>query len=138
MLVLPTAFAVRPEKPAEHLGGHGEIGIEDGQQRLISVREPKADSVGFAFARLLQSLDAKLPTIKFGRPQNLSPGVVGGVSFDEDHFHRTAQVGHAFQCVLNIAPFVAGGNHARNNSRCLRDDGAEHRDVGKGKPAQHR
>lgn len=138
MLVLPTAFAVRPEKPAEHLGGHGEIGIEDGQQRLGSVRESEANGVGFAFARLLQSLDAELPAIEFHHPQNLSPGVVGGVSFDEDHFYGAAQVGHAFQCVLNIAPFVAGGNHARNTSRCLRDDGAEHRDVGKGKPAQHR
>ena len=77
------ALAIRFVETSEHLGGHGQIRIQNCQQISGCVLEAQAHGVVFAFARLLNGPDSKTSAVLPGNPLNLLPCPVVGMAFDK-------------------------------------------------------
>src|SRR5208282_6866772 len=128
-------FAISPVETTQHFRRHGQIGVENGQQRFRSVRKTEPHRVGFARARLLKSFYLEPVPIEFRDAFYFLPSSIRGVPLDKDDFDSAVQVGKSLEDILDIAALIAGRNYAAQTGIGRPDNGTQDDQVGKTQPS---
>jgi hypothetical protein len=129
------------EELRQLLRRHREVSVEDHEHVASGRRETGAHGVALAPAGLSQAADG-LVGMGRGDASDLLPGVVTGVTLDEDQFHAPAHGWYALDGGGDVARFIARGDDDGNAKRrrirragVFPSGGDEHREA---EPLQQR
>src|SRR5258708_8281147 len=122
----------------EHFGRHGQIGIQNGQERLSRMSKPESYGVRFALSGLLQGLNLKTAAIKRCNTLDLFPSPVVRMPFHKYYFCFATQTRKTLQRVFYVAALVAGGDDAGDSRAGRSAKRAQDNDIRQAKPPRQR
>ena len=100
--------------------------------------KPQSDCIILAFSKLLEDFNLKSIAVHLRHAKDLLPGSIVRVALDEDNFNITSKIREAPQSTLDIAPFVARGNNARQARRVIGNYRAPYGHVNETHPPKER